>query len=219
MYEVVFWDWNGTLIDDCGAALSCVNEMLDGTGDSRIDIERYYSLVDTPIIKFYIGLYGRQRLDMNKISRDFHNAYERRLDGIELMEGARKALSRNRDMGLKQVIITSSHTDEVKDLTKRYGIDGYFEDVIGAFDKLAKGKTQRAVEYFKHKRYNAKTAVMVGDTLHDFDTANALGIDCVLITKGHQGAKILKSAGCPLIDSLDELTGIIEKGTSIGRLS
>lgn len=211
MYDVVFWDWNGTLIDDCEAALSCVNEMLDETGDSRIDIDRYYSLVDTPIINFYIGLYGREQLDFNKISCDFHASYERRLDGIELMEGARKALSRNRDMGIKQVIITSSHTDEVKELTKRYGIDGYFEDIIGAFDKYAKGKTQRALEYFKHKGYNARTAVMVGDTLHDFDTANALGIDCVLITKGHQGGEILKSAGCPLIDSLAELTEIIEK--------
>lgn len=215
MYEVIFWDWNGTLIDDCEAAFSCVNEMLDKSGDSRIDMQKYYSLIDTPIIKFYIGLHKSDKLDFAKISREFHDAYERRISDIKLMQGAEKILSGNRDMGIKQAIITSSHTDEVERLTQYYGIRDYFEDIIGASDKNAASKMARALEYFNKKGYNKKTAIMVGDTLHDFDTANALGIDCVLITKGHQGREILKKADCALIDNLSELTEIIQKGNNI----
>ncbi|HZJ75176.1 MAG TPA: HAD family hydrolase [Clostridia bacterium] len=210
MYDVVFWDWNGTLLDDCEASLLCVNEMLDKTGESHIDLEKYYSLMDTPIMKFYTGLYGTDKLDFERISHSFHTSYERRLKEIELMPFARKALSRNKNLGIKQVIVTSAKADAVERLVYRYGIRDFFEDIIGANDHKAASKIERAAQYFNEKGYSKSRALIVGDTLHDFETASVLGIDCVLITKGHQGEKILKKCGCTVIDSLCELSMIIK---------
>ncbi len=96
MYDIVLWDWNGTLLDDCETALCCVNEMLDEMGESHIDLEKYYSLVDTPIIKFYIGLLRTDKLDFDKISRDYDRAYNNRIHDIGLMQGAREILEHNR---------------------------------------------------------------------------------------------------------------------------
>lgn len=210
MYDVVFWDWNGTLLDDCAASLSCVNEMLDETGESHIDLEKYYLLMDTPIMKFYTGLYGTNELDFDKISHSFQTSYEKRLKKIKLMPFAREALSRNKNLGIEQVIVTSAKADAVERLVCQYGIRDFFEDIIGADDHKAASKIERAAQYFNEKGYNKNRAMMVGDTLHDFETASALGIDCVLITKGHQGEKILKKCGCTVIDSLYELSVIIK---------
>lgn len=210
MYDVVFWDWNGTLLDDCAASLSCVNEMLDETGESHIDLEKYYSLMATPIMKFYTGLYGTNELDFEKIAHSFHSSYERRLKEIELMPFAVETLSRNRNLGIKQVIVTSAKGDAVEKLVYKYGIRDFFEDIIGANDHKAASKVERTTQYFNEKGYNKSRAMMVGDTLHDLETANAIGIDCVLITKGHQGEKILKESGCTVISSLNELLMIIK---------
>ncbi|HZK21199.1 MAG TPA: HAD family hydrolase [Oscillospiraceae bacterium] len=210
MYDVVFWDWNGTLLDDFTATFSCVNEMLDETGGSHIDFERYYSLMDTPIKKFYIGLFGTNELDFDKISQSFRTSYNKRLNKIKLMPFAKEVLSRNKDLGIKQVIITSANKKAVEQLVFQYGIRDFFEDIIGANDHKAASKIERAAQYFNEKGYNKSRAMMIGDTLHDLETANALGIDCTLITKGHQGERILKQLGCRVINNLNELSEIIK---------
>ncbi len=211
MYDIVLWDWNGTLLDDCETALSCVNEMLDDMGKGHIDIQKYYSLVDTPIINFYIGLFGTDKLNFDKISHDYHTAYNKKIQNIGLMQGAREILEHNRSLGITQVIITSAQRSDVQRLVRHYGIEEYFKDIIGASDKYAAQKITRAVEYFEENKLDRKTAIMVGDTLHDLDTANALHVECVLITKGHQGEEILKNSGCKVINSLAELSKLLKK--------
>ena len=46
---------------------------------------------------------------------------------------------------------------------------------------------------------------MVGDTDHDLEVANALGIRCVLFSGGHQPREKLAAAGAPVIDDLRSL--------------
>ena len=45
----VFWDYNGTLIDDVGTALESVNDMLRKRDMPCINMEQYKSYIDTPI--------------------------------------------------------------------------------------------------------------------------------------------------------------------------
>ena len=52
---------------------------------------------------------------------------------------------------------------------------------------------------------------MVGDTLHDFDTADAMGIPCVLIAAGHNSKKRLLACGVPVFDSIEEFAGSFDK--------
>ena len=52
-YSHIFWDFNGTIIDDVGNALQCVNDMLERKGRQPITLDDYYTYVETPIIGFY----------------------------------------------------------------------------------------------------------------------------------------------------------------------
>ncbi len=208
-YDIVFWDFNGTLIDDFRAALDCVNEMLLEEGGAPIDIERYYALVDTPIINFYTGLYGSEDIDFIRIARDFHDRYDKKVGTIPLMPYAEELLRKNQAAGMTQIIITSSHREEVRGLVEHYGVADCFDDILGASDQYAAGKLNRAVDYFTKKGFDRSGALFVGDTLHDRDVADALGVDCVLLSSGHQGGDILRKAGCRVVDSLIELEKII----------
>ena len=40
---------------------------------------------------------------------------------------------------------------------------------------------------------------MIGDSVHDFEVAQALGVRCVLQTAGHQSAQQLRAAGAPVV--------------------
>ena len=52
-YSLLIWDFNGTLLDDVGAALASVNDMLERRGISSINIDTYREYIDTPIRHFY----------------------------------------------------------------------------------------------------------------------------------------------------------------------
>ncbi len=78
-YKYVFWDWNGTLVNDVYAALASVNDILLRRGREPIDIERYYSLVATPITLFYIELFKPDKADLDALFPEFHAGYDRYL--------------------------------------------------------------------------------------------------------------------------------------------
>lgn len=208
-YKHIFWDWNGTLIDDVNNALMCVNDMLKRKNREPITLSQYYDYIETPIIGFYRHILPPEELNFKEISEDFHKDYDTHIEETHLAKGAKGVLSRLKCGGAKHYIITASHTDEALKLTKRYGIDEYFEAVLGADDNFAESKTARALEFFNSQNIKQSEALFVGDTLHDLETAYALGIDCVLLSYGHQGEKLLFPSGCFVASSLYEVENII----------
>jgi phosphoglycolate phosphatase-like HAD superfamily hydrolase len=88
-YKYIFWDFNGTLIDDVGTALGCVNDLLERKGRSPITLADYYNYVETPIIGFYRHILTEEELDANKevIAHQFDN-YFAYLDVDDLQEVA-----------------------------------------------------------------------------------------------------------------------------------
>jgi len=47
--------------------------------------------------------------------------------------------------------------------------------------------------------------LLVGDTDHDFETAAAIGSDCVLIANGHQSREKLERTGAVLLADVKDL--------------
>lgn len=45
-------------------------------------------------------------------------------------------------------------------------------------------------------------AVVIGDTVHDFAVAQAMGADCILVAAGHHSYEKLTSCGVPVVDDL-----------------
>ena len=51
---------------------------------------------------------------------------------------------------------------------------------------------------------------MIGDTLHDYETAKAIKVDCALVNKGHQNLCVSASISSIMVfDSIDELASTI----------
>ncbi|MDD3146293.1 MAG: HAD hydrolase-like protein, partial [Candidatus Riflebacteria bacterium] len=60
-----------------------------------------------------------------------------------------------------------------------------------------------------------ETAVMIGDTVHDFEAASAMGIPCILIAAGHNSKKRLQATGVPVVNSLAELCEAFDQLTEL----
>ena len=208
-YKYIFWDFNGTIIDDVNNALGCVNDLLERKGRNPITLQEYYNYIETPIIGFYYHILPPDEIDFTEISRDFHHNYNRRMDETRLAEGAFDLLRELHRQGVHQYIITSNQLEETTLLTKKFGINEFLYGVSGADDTLAGSKTDRAKQLFEELGIHPNDALFVGDTLHDLETANALGIDCVLVEYGHQGKKLLHEHNAFTVPTLKEVRDII----------
>lgn len=208
-YSHIFWDFNGTVIDDVGNALQCVNDMLERKGRAPITLEDYYTYVETPIIGFYRHILPPDELDFEDISKQYHSDYARHMNETGLAEGAYELLHKLKAMGMHQYIITANILSEAEELIEKFGITDCFDKVLGAENTLAESKIDRAKAFFKELNINRNKAVLIGDTLHDLETANALGIDCVLVSYGHQGRRLLEEHNAFTVSGLKEVEEII----------
>lgn len=207
-YSCIIWDWNGTLLDDTGICMDCVNDMLRSREMELIDLERYRSYVDIPIIRFYEHIFDLKKVPFDTIVREFTQSYIRYENRVKLMQGAVSALDSVCRAGIPQIILSAANTAEINRLLSRFGLEKYFIAVLGASDFRAESKTERAEAFFGSNDNGRK--LVIGDTTHDWETAEALKGECILFSGGHQNRKALEKTGAPIIDSLDELSDIID---------
>ena len=206
-YSCIIWDWNGTLADDLEASLKATNDILARRGRPPINLEQYYSYIDTPISRFYEHLFDLNEVPMSVIGREFAEFYPRHFEGLHA--GAETLLKTLRSAGIRQVILSSSHRDVVERDTSALGVREYFDAVLAADDLLAESKEERGRFWARQQDIPAEQMVVIGDTLHDLATARYIGADCILCAIGHQSETDLRSAGVPVVRSLRELEDLI----------
>ena len=55
------------------------------------------------------------------------------------------------------------------------------------------------------KGLNPERTLLIGDTVHDYEVAQAIGCSCVLVAKGHQSKERLESSGAIVLNTLNEI--------------
>ncbi|MBR2901051.1 MAG: HAD family hydrolase [Clostridia bacterium] len=208
-FKFVFWDWNGTILNDASAACDAVNVMLEKRGRKTITLDEYRSMVDVPIVRFYEKVLDMSKESMKSLSDEFNPLCHKftpenpvSIETIELI----KTLNQN---GIKQYIFSSSHNKFIEPYLERFGISQYFETVLGAKDCNVGSKVERTLDYIEKNNINKDEILFVGDMVHDSEVATAVGSECVLVSSGHQCEKALLKTGRRVISSLSELIDII----------
>lgn len=202
MKKYIIWDWNGTIIDDVGIALAAVNDMLEAKGRRQITLEEYRRAMDTPILRFYEQFFDMEETSFSWITERFQEYYASCRDTLSLHEGVEDALRQLRQKGCRQIVLSSSATSIIQEYAVLFDVQKYFEAVLGADNLLSTGKIDRAVAYFQSRQIPRQDIVLIGDTVHDYDVAQTLGVDCILLSYGHQDKESLQACGCPVYDTL-----------------
>ena len=125
------------------------------------------------------------------------------------MDGAAAALQAFRSAGLRQVILSASKRDTLCQQVGQRGVTRYFDRLLGLGDIYAKSKVEIGLAYLKEEGFDPARAVMIGDSVHDFEVAQALGVGCVLQSGGHQPPETLRKTGAPVVKGLREAAALI----------
>lgn len=205
-YRHVIWDWNGTLLDDLDICVEVMNGLLGEHRLPLIDRAKYHATFDFPVRDYY------QRLGLDvaigafeQHSIRFIAGYERRRLEAVLQPGAVEILAAVRNAGLTQSILSAYHHRTLQEVVAHFGIADQFIRLNGLADIHAHGKIELGRAWVAELALPRQEILLVGDTLHDLEVAQALGIDCVLLSHGHHSAQRLRAKHAQVFAHLAEL--------------
>ena len=205
-YRHIIWDWNGTLLDDAWLCVEVMNGLLQRRNMAALTAERYSEMFGFPIFDYYIKLgFDFSVEPFESVSTEFIAGYESRRSLCPLRAGSTEVIDQLLKMGIGQTIISSSQQNYLEAAVNQLGLNGQFESLNGLDNHHAAGKVDIAREWLTRSGVNPAGILLVGDTLHDLETAQAIGVDCALIFSGHQSKSRLKTGAAPLVRSLAEI--------------
>ena len=213
-YTYCIWDFNGTLFDDIDAGIKAVNTLLAERGLPTLDSkERYHQVFDFPIIDYY----KRIGFDFDKepyevIAPLWVELYLEHSKRSGLFADVIPALDFFESKGIKQSVLSASELKMLTGQLKDLGIYDRFEEIMGIDNIYAESKLALASAW--KERHAGERVMFIGDTTHDYETAELLGADCYLISAGHQPAHKLMAAGnnVKVFPNLSELIEYLKKG-------
>ena len=209
--ELILWDWNGTLLDDVELCVDALNRLLADFGyPQRYDRDQYRAIFGFPIEEYYVRAgFDFSRHSFAMLAEEYMDDYIPASAACPLAEGAIEALDAFRAAGLRQVILSAS---PVPTLTRQAGerhVTGYFDRLLGLGDIYAKSKVELGRRFMQEEGIDPARAVMIGDSVHDFEVAQAMGTACVLQCSGHQNRQTLAATGAPVVEGLREAAQLI----------
>ncbi len=205
-YKNIIWDYNGTIIDDAQLAVDAENIVLDSYGLPKIDIDFYLRECEMPIVNFYRKIFPDfDSYDFSEIAKRFLHNYDKLFPAAGVFPEVKKMIKKLSRSGVRQGVISGFESSRLKSSLRGFGLDGYFEFMSGSDDIDCGDKSERAVAVCRKNGFLPGETLFIGDMYHDFETAQKVGADCVLIAKGHQGAEVLKKYGITVLNSADEL--------------
>ena len=212
----VIWDWNGTLLDDAWLCVEILNRLLEERRLESITVDHYRSIFDFPVIDFYRQLgFDPDIAFFEEVSHRFIAAYQEQLLSCRLHPGVESGLSRLRDNGVRASILSAAFQENLDLAVKGYGLDRHLETWVGTDNIFASGKIARGRRWIEELEIQPSEMLLVGDTVHDFEVAEAMGVPCVLVEHGHHSREKLAGCGVPVLSGMDSVINwILQKSAS-----
>ena len=207
-YDHIVWDWNGTLLDDLWLCVDSINSVLKSRNMPLVNKKSYRSIFTFPVIKYYEVLGFDFQHETFPIL-GFLNHYNENFKKCKLHLNAQLILKNNNIKGLSQSILSAGKQTSLLDWVRYHNIDHYFDDLIGIENDKAEGKTEAGLNWISNLKISKNRILMVGDTKHDSEVAEKLGIDCILVSLGHVNKGRLLRTGREVFDSLSSVGSYI----------
>lgn len=207
--NTIIWDWNGTLFDDVGICIESINLMLKDRGLEQLSKDRYLEVFDFPVREYYqkIG-FNFEDEPFEIPANQFIENYFAKVDQANLHIGVHHVLQYFKNKGLTQIVLSAAEQTKLDELLKKHEIRHFFQKVRGLDHDYATSKIDLGRQMLHGMKINSYDVCLIGDTVHDFEVASALGCFCILFANGHHPVEKLRKTGAPIIHQLDELVEI-----------
>jgi len=199
----IVWDWNGTLLDDVWLCVDVLNAMLADRGLGKVDSESYRRRFRFPVVEVYRDFgFEVSNGEFERISEIYISAYQARRHHCNLHADAHEVLAALKKAGFGQSILSAYRQDMLDSMISGMKLDHYFDHLAGNSNIYAASKVDYGKKLLAKLDAKPDEVLMIGDTEHDHEVANELGIPCILLEHGHNERQRLEKTGAKVLPNL-----------------
>ena len=207
--QTIIWDWNGTLLNDLDFCVETINKLLEKRNLSLLNRDLYREVFSFPVKNYYKAIgFDFEKEDFAIPAKEFIDLYDNGVGNCSLHKSAIDVLSYFKSSGVQQFVLSAMQQNMLEQTLKHNSISNFFESIYGLDNHYAVSKIERGEQLITKFNIDKNETLIIGDTIHDFEVAEKLGIKCILIANGHQSEKRLKSTGAVVISELNELRNL-----------
>ncbi len=207
--ELIVFDLDGTLIDSKVDLANAVNATRRDLGLEPLPEALVFSYVGNGapvLIRKALGDgYPEEQYAMS-LQFFLQNYREHMLDHTRLYPGAREALDRMRETGLKMAVLTNKPVRFSRDLLRGLGVAEYFAVVYGGNSFETKKPHREGLDkIIEELGARAETTLVVGDSAVDVRTARNAGALACGVTWGFQPETLAEETPDFLVGNWEEV--------------
>lgn len=197
-------------MDDAALCVNIMNAMLFRRNRRPISLNFYREWFDLPVYRYYERLAFDPIEDpLKKISYEFIEAYERRRLECHLQPNTQLILEGLLRIGTTHSILSAYRQAYLDEIIAYFGLKGYFIRLIGQNNIYGEGKLEAGRAWLNELGIPPCQVLLIGDTVHDFSVASALGIDCILLSHGHHSLNRLRQCGVKVFSSFAQIASYL----------
>ena len=205
-YRHIIWDWNGTLLDDVWLCTEIVNGLLSARGKATLSQEHYREVFDFPVKDYYrTAGFDFTHESFEEVGGEFIEEYNRRVRECKLHAGVPELLDYFQKHNITQSVLSAREQIFLKREVAHFDLERYLIDIVGLDNYYAHSKQELAADWMKSSCLARQAVLLIGDTTHDYEVAESLGMDCVLVASGHQTMEKLQRCAAVVVATLSDL--------------
>lgn len=193
-YELIVWDWDGTLMDSTPTIVKCIQ---DACRDLALPVP------EDSVASHVIGLGIQESLrkacptvsveDHYKLIDRFRFHYLTKDHELSLFDGAKELLFRLKDRGHLLAVATGKSRKGLNRSLGFHQLEKLFDDSRTPDESRSKPHPGMLLELSESLMVPMNKVLMIGDTTHDLGMANAAGADAIGVTYGAHPEHVLKT--------------------------
>jgi phosphoglycolate phosphatase len=208
--RTIFWDWNGTLLDDTWVCVDAMNLLLREREMRELNIEHYREVFTFPVRDYYVKIgFDFEKEAFEGPAIEFIEQYDKLVYRSEIFPDAAYALDAFKSRNYTQMILSAMQNEFLNNMVGEYGIAHYFHKISGIDDHYAGGKVNNARKLISSLDGYAGEIIIIGDTIHDHEVGEELGIRVILVCRGHQSERRLRTTGREIAHDFREVVELI----------
>ena len=188
-YELVVFDWDGTLMDSFPRIVLCHRQVARDFGLAVPGEEAVRRLIGLDLGVIFRTLYaGHDALDVEAMRAAYRRHWLREdRSAMPLFDGVEDGLRRLEESGLMLAVATGKSRRGLARSLEQTGLGGLFVTSRCADEARAKPHPQMLLDILDFTGLESRQVLMVGDTTYDMEMAAGAGVDALGVAYGSHG--------------------------------
>lgn len=211
-YQLVIFDWDGTVMDSAAKIIGCMQNAARQCEVPVPSDDEVAHIIGISLKPAIMQLFDtRDEALADRLVQAYKTEYlQQDVVPCPLFAGAESLFDGLREAGKTLAVATGKARRGLNRAWRNTGTGHYFATSRCADEAQSKPSPDMLLQILDELNVTAGHAVMIGDTVYDMQMAEAIGMDRIGVSYGvHAQVNLEKHKPQAIVHSLDELAGLL----------